>query len=409
MKIISGAARLAAVVTVSAAVAGCGGGLAHREAAQGVFVGQAEPVVHGSLTAGQVAADETAFGLQLLGRICAAAPTTNAVLSPTSAGQALEMLDAGARGTTQQAVSQVLHLPDWSPALVAALHDQTVALRAVHQVAVSNHVFEQLGVAPARHTLDDLRTAFQADLRAVDFAGHSAGATAQINQTVSEDTRGLIPTLFDNPLDPSTQTVLTDAIYLHANWQTAFAPAVPAPFHTAAGRTVTRPLMDGTELQAPLRAADGWQSVSLPYQGQRLQAVALLPPSSATRCPAPSPPALAALTSGSSARTVGAELPKFQLSQTLMLRPVLAALGLPLVGDYSGLGAGDGQISEVVQKVVMKVDEKGTTAAAATGVAITVAARMPSSLVVFDRPFLFLIEDTATHTPLFLTYIADPT
>lgn len=55
----------------------------------------------------------------------------------------------------------------------------------------------------------------------------------------------------------------------------------------------------------------------------------------------------------------------------------------------------------------MNVGEKGTTAAAATGAVTGTSAVVPRSLVRFDRPFLFLIEDTATKTPLFLTYIAD--
>jgi serine protease inhibitor len=103
-------------------------------------------------------------------------------------------------------------------------------------------------------------------------------------------------------------------------------------------------------------------------------------------------------------------LPKLNLAQTLPLTQTLAAMGLPLTGDYSGLGAGDNQISQVVQKVVMKVDEAGTKAAAATGIGVTTLARVPSGkTVTFDRAFLLMLEDTATHTPLFLARVADPT
>lgn len=30
-------------------------------------------------------------------------------------------------------------------------------------------------------------------------------------------------------------------------------------------------------------------------------------------------------------------------------------------------------------------------------------------MLTFNRPFLLLLEDTATHTPLFLAWITDPT
>jgi serpin B len=58
----------------------------------------------------------------------------------------------------------------------------------------------------------------------------------------------------------------------------------------------------------------------------------------------------------------------------------------------------------------MKVDQKGTKAAAATGIGVTTLARVANpSVVHFDRPFLLVLEDTATQTPLFVAHVADPT
>jgi serine protease inhibitor len=56
----------------------------------------------------------------------------------------------------------------------------------------------------------------------------------------------------------------------------------------------------------------------------------------------------------------------------------------------------------------MDVTPEGTTAAAATGVAVGTA--LPAHMVslTFDRPFLLVLEDTATHTPLFLARVTDP-
>lgn len=337
-----------------------------------------------------------------------AAPDRNAVLSPASAALALGMLDAGARGGTRSAVDALLHLPAWSPAVVAALHEQRVALRQVHQVSVSNHLFEQSGVTPSQGTLDDLQTAFAADLRTVDLAGHPAAATDTINQTVRRDTHGLIPALFDAALPDTTRTVVTDAVYLHADWQTGFTTTTDAPFTTAAGRTVTAPLMSG-DVTGPLRTADGWQSAALPYQGGDLEAVVLLPPAAAgIDCALPTAPAWTALTSGPSTADAGVVLPRLHLSQTHELSLALAELGLPLDGDYTGLGAGDSHIDHVVQQVVLDVDEKGTTAAAATGVSTATSARVVLRTLTFDRPFLLLLQDTATRTPLFLARITDP-
>jgi serpin B len=116
---------------------------------------------------------------------------------------------------------------------------------------------------------------------------------------------------------------------------------------------------------------------------------------------------MSALTGGPS-QSSGVVLPKLNLSQTLSLEQTLAGLGLPTDGDFSGLGKRDHEISQVVQKVVMKVDEQGTKAAAATGIGVTSAVAPLMPVVTFDRPFLLLLQDTATGTPLFLARVADP-
>jgi serpin B len=405
--------RLAVAVVLvgagGAGLAGCGDAEAGHPAGAHVLAGHEEPLAAGGVPAQQVGTDMTAFGLALYSRLCASQPTANLLFSPASAAEALGMLYAGSAGPTATSLGRLLRLPAWTPALVAGLHNQTAALARVSQLAVSNHIFEQTGLAPTARVLDDLRTAFGTDLRQVDFADEPA-STNTINAVVAHDTRGLIPTLFDSRLDPSTQTVLTNAIYLHARWQQPFPLASPAPFHTAAGGTVSARLMNSVDPVAGYHSLDGWQSAILPYTGGDLVAVAILPPASATGCEIPAAGQLAALTAARAGRNAEVLLPKLHLSQSLAdLQGTLAAMGLPLSGNYSGLGAGDSQISQVVQKATMDVTQLGTTAAAATGIAI--AASLPNKPVIlnFDRPFLLMLEDTATRTPLFLARIANPT
>ncbi len=367
-------------------------------------MGTVQPVTLGSISPRDIGSAQAAFGLDLLARRCTAAPTANDVLSPASAALALSMLEAGAVANTREALSKLLHLPQWSPALVAALHDQHQALAALKQLKVSNRLYTQLGIHPTQQVLDDLATAEGAGLQTLDFARHAQQATDAINQHVAADTDGLIPKLFDAPLDPSTTTVLTNALYLDAAWAAPFHPAVNADFHTAAGKTVTVPLMSSDPNFGQLRISGGWKAVTLPYTGGKLEAVVLLPASPAAgSCVAPTPAQLTALTSGTSSEAT-VQMPKLHLSQTSQLTRDLAGLGLPLSGNYSGFGT-SGVVSQVVQKTVLQVDERGTKAAAATGVAV--ATSLGPSVTV-DRPYLLLIRDTATGTPLFLARISDP-
>jgi serpin B len=408
------AIALAVLASVAVLAAGCG---QSRPAAGGgaggqVLVGQVEPLRPSIMSAAQVTAAASAFSLALFGRLCPSKPGANLLVSPESAAEALGMLDAGARGPTAAALGRLLRLPAWSPGLVAALARHTATLARLgqqHQLAVSNHLFEQSGARPAQQVLDDLRTAYHAGVGVADF-GDEPATTNRINAIVARETHGLLPALFPAPLPVSTRVVLTDALYLKAPWRHPFPGSSPAPFRTAGGRAVQVPLMTSTVQVASYRQAGGWQSATLPYAGGRLAAVALLPPARAATCAVPALSQWTALTAGTSAQSAAVQLPRLHLSQTWdNLQSPLAAMGLPLNGDYTGLGPADSQISEVVQHDTMDVTPAGTTAAAATGVAVGTAMRAQAPLTLrFTRPFLLLLEDTATHTPLFLALITDP-
>ena len=408
-------AAMALAVLASAAVlaAGCGQSRpsAGPQAPRGrVLLGQVEQLPASSLSRVQVTAAENTFTLALFGRVCSSKPASNLLLSPESAAQALGMLYAGAKGPTAAALGRLLRLPAWNRGLVAALARHTTALERLKQLAVSNHLYEQSGERPAQRVLDDLRTAYHSGLWAVDFRKEPA-TTNRINGIVARETHGLIPALFQTPLPLSTRTVLTNALYLKARWSDPFSRSSPAPFHTAGGRMVQVPLMRSTVPAAGYRQAGGWQSATLPYAGGRLAAVAMLPPAHAATCAAPTLDQWAALTAGTSSQSAEVQLPQLHLSQTWgNLQTPLAAMGLPLGGDYTGLGPEDSQISEIVQQDRMDVTPAGTTAAAATGVAVgTAAVAGPPLTLTFNRPFLLVLEDTATHTPLFLALVTDPT
>jgi serpin B len=403
------AMTLAVLASVAVLAAGCGQSRSSASHGGQLLVGRVEPLSPSSMSPVQVTAAEDAFSLALFDRLCPSKPGSNLLLSPESAAQALGMLYAGAKGPTAASLGRLLRLPAWNPGLVAALHRHTATLARLHELAVSNHLFEQSGNRPAQRVLNDVRTAFHTGVGIVDF-GHEPATTNQINAVVARETHGLIPALFQAALPPSTRTVLTNALYLKARWRNPFPATRLAPFRTGDGRMVRVPLMSSTAPVASYRRSGGWQSATLPYAGGRLAAVALLPPAHAPGCAAPTLAQWTALTAGSSTQSAEVQLPRLHLSQAWdNLQAPLAAMGLPLNGDYTGLGAGDTQISEVVQHDTMDVTPTGTTAAAATGVAVgTAAAAAPPLTLSFTRPFLLLLEDTATHTPLFLAQVTNP-
>jgi serpin B len=156
-----------------------------------------------------------------------------------------------------------------------------------------------------------------------------------------------------------------------------------------------------------------FQVLELPYKGDTLSLVIFLPKANdglgrleASLTAARMETWLTKLSS----HRVDLSVPKFKMTAECELKDPLAEMGMPVVftpgaADFSGItGNRDLAISAIVHKAFVEVDEKGTEAAAATGVVAMRAAVIVQTPVVFraDHPFFFLIRDTRTGSLLFL-------
>ena len=212
-----------------------------------------------------------------------------------------------------------------------------------------------------------------AALRDADFRRAADQARQEINQFIADQTEGKISDLLGpGVVDASTRLVLASAVYLKAAWSHPFpagatqdAPFYPdpgqsGPGHPDPGRQVTVPTM---RVRAWLRylRGDGYQAVELPYTGGRARhgdrppgpgiRPGLRRPGSASRLrPGPGPllaagaaqgAGLQGLLAGLAPRQVSLALPRFRVTSGFGLRPVLAALGMPLAftaaADFSGI------------------------------------------------------------------------
>jgi len=162
-----------------------------------------------------------------------------------------------------------------------------------------------------------------------------------------------------------------------------------------------------------------FQAVELPYRGYDLSMIVLLPRQVDGCGPLESrltPALLSGLAARLAPQRVEIFLPRFKLESGFDLVDTLAKMGMPDAfgpkADFSGM---DGTrlllISGVFHKAWAEVNEAGTEAAAATGIAVSAAVmRRPAPVPVFraDHPFLFLIRDTRSGSILFLGRLADP-
>jgi serine protease inhibitor len=359
---------------------------------------------------------DTAFGLDVLHAWCQTAPTENLVFSPSTLATALGMAYLGARGATATVMARTLRLPAGGP-LEAGLRARTAALGSLNgpgvTLAASNQVWADPALPPLRGYLNAVATGYDAGVAQAPLLSNPPEAAAEIDRAISAATRGHIPRLVTPDMLAGVGWVLTSALYMNAAWATPFDPGKTASgqFTQASGQQVTVKFMTGTGF--PFASADGWTAVSLPYRGGRLSMTALLPPSGSGSCALPGTATLHALTRFTSTALVW--VPRANLSTSADMSPVLEQLGMGLAfgpsADFSGLSPQAGYIGFVQQAATLQVGEKGTVAAAAVAAGIVPSsseAEIAPHQVVFDRPYLMLVTDTATGEPLFLAEVADP-
>jgi len=372
---------------------------------------------------------DNAFAFDLYAKL---APSNqgNLFFSPSSIQTALAMAYAGARGQTAGQMAAVLHLPPGGNSVNKDFGDFLRILNSPtneagnprgYQLSVANALWGQNDYHFLPTFLSLLKSDYGAGLQEVDFKHDTEGARAEINSWVAKKTMDKIQNLIGpGALTPSTRLVLTNAIYFKGTWQDPFDKQFTHDdiFHLSAGAQTMAPMMRTTGNYSYTDSPD-YQALCLPYAGGDLAMVILLP-RAVDGLPqlekALTAKALANVLGGMDDQEVHISIPKFKMTAEFELAPVLESMGMRDAfgtgSDFSGMtGNKDLSISAVIHKAYVEVNEQGTEAAAATGIAMTTAMARPMQPEEFhaDHPFLFLIRDQRSGAILFIGRVADPT
>ncbi|MDR1643067.1 MAG: hypothetical protein LBT59_25520 [Clostridiales bacterium] len=233
----------------------------------------------------------------------------------------------------------------------------------------------------------------------VDFA--SPEAINAVNDWISRNTGGLINNVADSrTFNINTSSVILNVIYFSDKWSLKFdtGNTKPGPFHAPFG-DVTAKFM--------LRECNSQQY----FEDENIQAIALdcrnggqmwiiLPKYQIANDFLESLTALCFRNiKGKCRRRKGKLLlPRFEVNIDIDLEGALREIGVSIFGTpLSGLiENGSVIITSVKQRAVIKVDEKGTTAAAVTSYVGVYAAAIPQLtdpfVMVCDKPFVFVLE-----------------
>lgn len=346
----------------------------------------------------------------------------NLFFSPFSLSTALAMTHAGARGTTEAEMARALHFPadqaKLHPAVAGLVGDLNAGTGAAagYELSVANALWGQKGFAFLPAFLDLTRAHYAAGFRELDFKADAEAARRTINDWAAQETHDRVRDLFPpNLLNDRTRLVLTNAIYFKGRWATPFGreSTVPAPFTLASGEKVQVPMMHQTATFR-LGAGDDVEILALPYGKGALEMVVFLPKKAGGLRDLEA--VLSFLHHDAWVRDlrtaeVLVALPRFKITSQFSLKPALTALGMKEAftddADFSGLdGKKDLFVAAVVHKAFVEVNEEGTEAAAASGVAVAQKGMPPEFRA--DRPFVFAIRDTRSGAILFLGRVVDP-
>ena len=352
----------------------------------------------------------------------------NLALSPYSIAVALAMTANGAAGRTRSQMLNVLHVDSLATynggigALTGAIEglagpvtreDETTGQIAL---ATANQLFGDGGTTWGRAFLTVLAKEYGAGMRTVDFRHAAEAARTLINTWTADRTHDRIPAILPpGVVDDSTRLVLVNALYLKAPWLSPFEKAStrPHPFHRADGTTVSVDMMssgaDGGAVWLQGRHYDG---ARLPYAGDTLAMTLAVPV--AGHESAALTEVLSRLTERGDQGGLELAVPRWTFRTPSDLKPPLRQLGMTDAftgdADFHPMSPSDPlYVSDVLHDAFIAVDENGTEAAAATAVVMgETSAQVTRHTLVVDRPFLFVIHDTAYGTPLFVGRVADP-
>jgi serpin B len=376
----------------------------------------------------KAAAGANDFAFRLSAALAKNAGNDNLVCSPYSAWMPLAALVNATNTQNKTALLEALGAKgitenDINKAASRMLYDLT-KLRSkgskeyYNPLRIANAIFVGKDVTLKRDFAQTFMDFYRGSSINVDFL--SQDAVKAVNQWASDNTEGLITNVIQE-FDPLTVAAIANAIYFSSRWEWEFEPSQTKEdvFHAP-----------GADIKAHYMQREG--DAQLYYEDAKVQAMPLrfmtggglyiLLPKTGTATEL-----LSTMTSdyfdkiqkGINKKTGKLLLPRFSMEKEFKLKETLEALGVPLFdADSAPLTGGlieepyDVFVSDAIQKAVIKVDEKGTTAAAVTVLAISTSSGPPPPTEPFEmicnKPFVFILyEYTEGNNQILFTGIVN--
>ncbi|CAD7696981.1 unnamed protein product [Ostreobium quekettii] len=357
------------------------------------------------------------LALRLYDALSTGDASKNIFFSPLSISTAFAFVHLGARGATRGQLEEALGFG--AEGVAEALRKGRVALDAPEEgveFLLANKLFLQEGFDVERGFRKGVS---RGGLEETSFSEDPEGSRRLVNGFVSNATEGNIEELMpEGSVTTDTRLVIANAMYFRGAWEFPFEERLTKsmPFKGFEGTTTVNMMMQ-REVNLRIGSIPGAQVLELPYRGATVASMIIVLPNKPTKKAFfelesdLKSMSITDLLEGSSFNDVDVYLPRFGVEDTSNLEIVLPKLGvtdlfLPGVSDLSGIATVTPplSVSSAIHKAKVMVDEKGTVAAAATAIAISLqsAAIEPPLEFKADHPFIYFLIDNQSKLVLFM-------
>lgn len=352
-----------------------------------------------------------AFALKMMVRAGKNAKSGNLMVSGTSLRQAFGAAYVGANGTTKTEMATAFGFPDDAKKAASAARAEIDGWQKAKgqgaELSVANRIWVEKTMPVNPKYAAMVAWAFGAPATNLDFKGAADESRRTVNTWVAEQTKDKIKDLLpEGAVGASTRAIITNAIYFKGKWFTPFPKGETRdePFKVDPKKSANVPMMHVTE-SFRYAHTDGVQLVEMKYVGNDLSLLVVLPDDA-------NPAALAKLeeklsaeqmdkwASGLQNARLELAMPKFTFKWGGSVKSMLGDLGVKSIfgakADLSGIAMkpGDLYVSDVFHQTWVALDEQGTEAAAATGIAVKLTSMTIGTpiKVNVDHPFLFFVR-----------------
>ncbi|XP_025742258.1 serpin B8 isoform X1 [Callorhinus ursinus] len=364
------------------------------------------------------------FAINLLKMLGEEDSSRNVFFSPLSISSALAMVFMGAKGNTATQMSQALclnrdrdiHQGFWS--LLTEVNKSCTQ----YLLRTANRLFGEKTCDFLPPFRESCQKFYEAELEELSFAEDTEECRRHINDWVTERTEGKISEILGaGTVDPLTKLVLVNAIYFKGKWNEQFDRKYTRgmPFTINQEKKTVQMMFKLAKFNLGYVDEVHAQVLELPYAGQELSMVIVLPDDNADLAVVEKALTYEKFRAWTNPEKMTKDkvqvfLPRLKLEESYDLESFLRSLGMTdafeeAKADFSGMSAKKNvPVSKVAHKCFVEVNEEGTEAAGATAVVRNARCSRPEPRFCADHPFLFFITHHNTKSILFCGRFCSP-